>query len=152
MSVLRVYLDTSVIGGCCDAEFARWSLALVRDIRLGLIVPVISDITESELAAAPPEVQAVYDELEDGVHERVEETPESIELAEKYLAEGILSAKFRDDARHIAVATVHDVDVLVSWNFKHVVHHDKIRRFNAVNVLLGYGPLQVFTPLEVTSA
>jgi hypothetical protein len=151
MSILRVYLDTSVVGGCCDTEFSRWSLALFRDIRLGLLIPVISDITESELADAPPEVQAVYDELEDGVLERIEETPECITLAEKYIAEGILSEKFRADARHIAVATVNEVDVLVSWNFKHVVHHDKIRRFNAVNALCGYRPLQIFTPLEVAN-
>jgi hypothetical protein len=104
MSLLRVYLDTSVIGGCCDVEFARWSLALLRDIRLGLLIPVFSDSTESELAEAPPDVQAVYDELHDGAHERIAETPESIGLAAKYIAEGILTEKFRDDARHIAVA------------------------------------------------
>jgi hypothetical protein len=59
---------------------------------------------------------------------------ESIELAGTYIDRGILSSNYRDDARHIAMATVADVDILVSWNFRHIVHFDKIRQFNAVNL------------------
>jgi len=93
MKTLRVYLDTSVIGGCCDAEFSRWSLALLRDIRLGMLIPVVSDITESELVDAPPDVQAVYDELEGCAFEKIEETSESIGLAERYIAEEGISRR-----------------------------------------------------------
>ena len=53
---------------------------------------------------------------------------------------------------HIALATVADVDVVVSWNFRHVVRFEKIRRiFNAVNLELGYKPIQIYSPREVTS-
>lgn len=52
---------------------------------------------------------------------------------------------------HIALATVADIDVLVSWNFKHIVRLDKIRIFNAVNLELGYKQLQIYSPREVTS-
>lgn len=149
MSVPRVYLDTSVIGGCCDEQFAKWSWALIRDIRLGLLIPVVSELTERELNDAPPDVQAVYDDLVDAGCERISESPESLALADKYIAEGILTDTFRDDARHIAVATVQNVDILVSWNFRHVVHYEKIRRFNAVNLLQGYQALEIFTPMEV---
>lgn len=149
MGIMRVYLDTSVIGGCCDDEFAKWSLALMRDIRLGLLIPVISSLTERELKGAPSDVQVHYDELLDVDCQRITETQESLELAAKYVAEGIVPEKYEDDARHIAVATVHQVDILVSWNFKHIVHYEKIQRFNAVNLLMGYKPLQIFTPMEV---
>jgi hypothetical protein len=116
---------------------------------LGILTAVISDITERELKGAPSDVLEVYEELLEMSVQRVSETAESLELAAKYISEGILSENYRDDARHIAVATTHEVDILVSWNFKHIVHYDKILRFNAVNVLMGYKPLQIFTPMEV---
>ncbi|MBI5245267.1 MAG: PIN domain protein [Elusimicrobia bacterium] len=144
-----VYLDTSVIGGCCDEEFRKWSLALMRDIQSGLLAPMVSNITETELKEAPQEVQAVYDDLMEGAVQRVQESPESIELARKYISEGILTENFEYDARHIAVAAVSGADIVVSWNFKHIVRFDKILRFNAVNVLLGYKQLQIFSPMEV---
>lgn len=149
MSVVRAYLDTSVIGGCCDEEFLKWSLALMRDIRAGLLVPVISDLTEAELKQAPPEVQAIYNELMECGVELVHESAQSIELARKYVSEGIVTANFEYDARHVAVATVNNMDIVVSWNFRHIVRYDKIQRFNAVNILMGYKPLQRFTPMEV---
>ena len=62
----------------------------------------------------------------------------------------ILTPKFYDDATHIALATLADVDPLVSWNFRHIVHYDKIRLFNAVNLERGYKPIQIYSPREVT--
>lgn len=74
-----------------------------------------------------------------------------IELADAYLNHGILTPNYRNDARHIALATVAGVDVLVSWNFKHVVHFEKIQKFNAVNIEMGYKPILIFSPREVTT-
>lgn len=56
-----------------------------------------------------------------------------------------------EDSDHIGLATIAEVDVLVSWNFKHIVHFDKIRLFNAVNIEQGYRPLQIYSPREVTN-
>lgn len=123
----------------------------MRDIRIGLFLPVISDLTERELDEAPSDVQAVYDEIIEIGANRINESVESLELARKYISEGILTENYEVDARHIAVATVNEVDVLVSWNFKHIVHYDKIRRFNAVNVLMGYSTLEIHTPMEVAN-
>jgi hypothetical protein len=72
MKKLRIYIDTSVIGGCFDAEFSEWS------------------------------------------------------------------------------NSVAEADLLVSWNFRHIVHFDKIRLFNSVNLEMGYKPLQIYSPREVT--
>ena len=63
----------------------------------------------------------------------------------------IISEKFRNDALHIAMATVESADILVSWNFKHVVHYDKIRRFNGVNLELGYKMIDIRSPREVAN-
>lgn len=81
--------------------------------------------------------------------ERIIESDRSLELARKYISEGILSENYEADARHIAVATVHGVDLLVSWNFRHIVHYERIRRFNAVNLLMGYNAIQIHSPMEV---
>ncbi len=123
----------------------------MRDVRIGLFLPIVSDLTESELQDAPSDVQAIYDELMTFNCERIEESAESLALASKYIAEGILFQKQEADARHIAVATINKVDILVSWNFKHVVRYDKIQRFNAVNALRGYKPLEIYTPMEVAN-
>ncbi len=53
--------------------------------------------------------------------------------------------------RSIALATTADVDVLVSWNFRHIVHFDKIRQFNAANLERGYKPIDIYSPREVTN-
>ena len=76
---------------------------------------------------------------------------EAVELLDAYTARGVLGARFRTDMLHIALATVADVDVLVSWNFRHIVRLDKIRLFNAVNLEQGYKPLSIYSPREVVS-
>ena len=74
---------------------------------------------------------------------------ESAVLMRHYRSHKILSDKFEDDMMHIALATVAQVDILVSWNFKHIVHYDKIRQFNAINIDQGYKPLAIYSPREV---
>lgn len=78
-------------------------------------------------------------------------TAEVVELTDTCEERGILSSNYRDDGLHIAAATVYEVDALTSWNFKHIVHFEKIRRFNAVNQELGYKPIDIRSPREVTN-
>ena len=78
-------------------------------------------------------------------------TDEAIQLAEAYISEGALTIKSYNDALHIALATLNNAGVLASWNFKHIVHFNKIRLFNAVNLEMGYKPIQIYSPREVTS-
>lgn len=146
---LKIYVDTSVIGGCIDDEFKEWSIQLMKEFKLGLYLPVISEITQAEISKAPHKIQDILLELMDSNCEIISETEESIELANKYLESGILSINFEDDARHIAVATINNVDMVVSWNFKHIVHFDKIRQFNGVNIREGYKPIEIYSPREV---
>ncbi|OGW33287.1 MAG: hypothetical protein A2X59_06690 [Nitrospirae bacterium GWC2_42_7] len=146
---LRIYIDTSVIGGCLDDEFKEWSQKLMNEFKIGLHVPVISSITQAEISKAPEPVQNILLNMMDYDCEILLETEESIALAYKYLKEKIVSKNFEDDARHIAVATANNVDIVVSWNFKHIVHFDKIRQFNSVNIREGYKAVEIYSPREV---
>ena len=151
MKISRIYVDTSVIGGCFDIEFARWSNGLFMDFKIGNYIPVVSDIVAAEIEAAPSEVLEKYAELISYNPEMLKTTDDVIELADSYIQKNILSKNFLDDARHIALATIHDVDLLVSWNFRHIVHYDKIRMFNSVNIEKGYKTIQIYSPREVTN-
>jgi hypothetical protein len=151
MKTFRVYVDTSVLGGCFDREFESWSNALIGDFFAGRFVPVVSDLVVAECDAAPPAVRSKLDEVLAFGAELLAIDRETLELAEQYAGHEILPPRFRNDLLHIAVATVADVDVLVSWNFKHIVRLDKIRRYSAVNLEAGYRPLQIRSPREVSS-
>ena len=150
MKTQRVYIDTSVIGGCFDVEFAPWSKGLMKDFRLGNFAPVISDVIDAEIVAAPELVKMQYATLLDCQPERVELTEDVRELARAYQNKQIVPVKFSNDALHIALATHAEVDMLVSWNFRHIVRFDKIRMFNAVNRELGYKHIDIYSPREVT--
>ena len=151
MKQQRIYTDTSVIGGCFDEEFAEWSIGLMQDFRLGLLVPVLSVVVAAEIAPAPEPVRDQYAELLGLGAEMLDLSEDVRDLAAAYNAHQILPLKFSNDALHIALATVAGVDVLVSWNFRHIVRFDKIRLFNAVNIEQGYKPVQIYSPREVTS-
>lgn len=151
MKIPRVYIDTSVIGGCFDVEFAPWSNGRVQDIRHGHFRPVLSEVVAGEIHSAPELVRIQYAELLRLGAEFLSISDEVLDLAAVYEARGILAPRFRNDMLHIALATVADVDVLVSWNFRHVVRLEKIRLFNAVNLEHGYKPIQIYSPREVTT-
>jgi len=151
MERLRIYIDTSVLGGCFDPEFATWSNGLVRDFRAGRLVPVLSDVTAAEVVSAPEPVRDLHQEMLGLAGAVLPLTPEALALVVKYEAKEILAARFRPDMQHIALATIAAVDALVSWNFKHIVRLEKIRLFNEVNVESGYRLLDIRSPREVTT-
>lgn len=151
MKIPRIYLDTSVIGGCFDEEFQVWSNSLFTDIESGLFKVVTSEIVAAEIADAPEIVQNKYKELLSFGAEILLESDESVSILNEYKRLGILTPKFIDDMNHIALATVADVDIVVSWNFKHIVNYGKIKLFNSVNIALGYKSLSIFSPREVSS-
>ena len=151
MNFFRIYIDTSVLGGCFDPEFAAWSNGLMRDFRAGRLVPVLSDVTAAEVTSAPAPVRDLHQEMLALAGTVLPVTSEVLALVTRYETKKILNAKFRPDMQHIALATIAGVDALVSWNFKHIVRLEKIRLFNAVNVELGYPVLSIRSPREVTT-
>jgi hypothetical protein len=148
---LRIYIDTSVLGGCFDEEFAVWSNGLIRDFRVGRLIPVLSDVTAAEVREAPEMVRELHREMLGLAGGVLPVTPTVVSLVAVYRSRQILPAKFAADMTHIALATLAAVDALVSWNFKHIVRLEKIRLFNAANVELGYRVLTILSPREVTT-
>jgi hypothetical protein len=147
MKTLRIYLENSVIGGYFDDEFKESTIKLFEEFKKGSYKAVISAHVMAELEKGAPNY--VIDNLDSIKYEKYSVNNEMLELAEKYLTEGIITEKYRGDALHIAIATVVGVDVLVSWNFKHIVNLDKIKLFNSVNLKERYNLLEIRTPPEV---
>jgi len=145
----RVYIDTSVIGGCFDKEFEEWSNRLFDDFKSGKRIAVISDITLDELADAPKKVQDNFNTIPENYLEIIASDTEARDLADKYILEKAVSSKFYEDALHIAISTIYKVNVLASWNFKHIVNLDRIRMYNSVNLKNGFSILEIRTPREI---
>ncbi|HEX7594254.1 MAG TPA: PIN domain-containing protein [Anaerolineae bacterium] len=145
----RVYIDTSVIGGCFDPEYREESNQLWSEFKTAKKTLVVSDLVLLELEEAPKRVRQLLDELPSKFIEFVGLDEESIALANAYLKDGAVAESSLSDARHIAIATIARVDVLVSWNFKHIVNLNRIRRFNGVNLKMGYASIEIRSPKEV---
>lgn len=123
----------------------------MNDFRNGTFQPLLSEVIAAEIEDAPENVQLMYAELTLLDAEILAIGNDSLDLAEEYQTRKILKPDYYDDGLHIALATVAEADLLVSWNFKHIVRFDKIRLFNAVNIEFGYKPLDIFSPREVTT-
>jgi hypothetical protein len=145
----RFYIDTSVIGGIFDVEFEVETTLLFEKVKLGQIVCVYSNLTESELSNAPEKIREFFLSLDDDHKEKVEVTPEALQLAQSYIDEKVVGETSLDDCIHIATATLNKVDLLVSWNFKHIVNVYRIRGYNSVNLRLGYTQLNIHSPKEI---
>ena len=145
----RVYLDTSVYGGYFDAEFELWTKILFEQIKKGEYKVIYSQLIDIELVPAPEKVRNLAQNLTSNQIEYVEISDVAVELAENYLNENVVGKTSRADRIHISLATLLNADVLVSWNFKHIVNVNRIRGYNAVNYKLGHKILEIRTPREI---
>ena len=145
----RIYVDTSVIGGCEDDEFRVDSRRLFEDFKSGRATLVLSDLTLRELEGAPSRVRAVLDQVPKAHKEIVTYLGETEALAQAYVEAGAVGASSRSDAVHVALATLCGAVVLVSWNFKHMVNWQRIQSYNQVNVDRGHRPIDIRTPREI---
>ena len=112
MRRFRIYVDTSVIGGCFDPEFAEWSRLLVEDFRRRRLAPVLSDIVAAEIAPAPSWVRALHDELLAIPATQLMVTQDVIDLARAYRDERVLRERSWEDMLHVALASIARVDAL----------------------------------------
>lgn len=149
MKPKRVYIDTSVVGGCLDAEFRDASLELFERFHTGKLIALVSDLLQDEVKRAPAAVRDVLAGVPPAHREEVLITAEAYGLAHHYISAGVIGRGKLTDAQHIATATVHSADVLASWNFKHIVNVQRVHGYNAVNVREGRPILEIRTPAEV---
>ena len=146
---MKVYTDTSVIGGCFDKEFEEWSNILFQEFVAGTKNIMLSDLTLQELELARQNVREKVTAIPSHLIIGIAVNDEAIQLAETYIREGALTNKSYNDALHIALATLNNSDVLASWNFKHIVNLDRIRLYNSINLRLGYRMIEIRTPREI---
>ena len=137
--------------GYFDEEFQEPTRKLFDRLQLREIKFVISDLLELELLPAPPHVRQLLLKFPTDRFERVELTEDAMKLADAYIIEKVVGKTKLEDSRHIALATICKADVLVSWNFKHIVNLDKIKGYNSVNLRLGYPLLEIRSPQELVS-
>ena len=145
----RFYFDTSVFGGVYDIEFDEPTLQLFEKVKIGEITCIYSDLTIGELDNAPQKVRDYFAALPIEHLEFVCMTDESLALARHYIAEKVVGETSFDDSIHIALATIHKADILVSWNFKHIVNVYRIRGYNSVNLRHGYTTLEIRSPKDI---
>jgi hypothetical protein len=110
-----------------------------------------SIVAEAEVKNAPPHVRQVFADTF-GTANILDTSDEVEELAEAYMQAAVVPPKYADDALHVAMATVHGIRLIVSWNFKHLVNVRREDGFNAVNVLRGLPIIRIVSPKEIIYA
>jgi len=149
MKQQRIYIDTSIVGGFFDAAFEKETKLLFKRIEDKEVIFVVSNLLREELKGAPKHVRNLLDNYSNDCFEAVTMTNEATELADKYIADNVVGKTSLDDCRHIALATINKVDVLASWNFKHIVNLTRIKGYNAVNLKNGYFTLEIRNPKDL---
>ena len=147
----RIYIDRSVIGGYFDEEFKEATIKLFERLENNEIIFVVSDLLDLELINAPQQVRDHLLKYSPDKFQRVELTEEVIKLADTYIEEKVVGKTSLEDCRHIALATINKVDVLASWNFKHIVNLDRIKGYNSVNLKLGYSMIEIRSPKDLVN-
>lgn len=150
MKKIRIYLDTSVISHLSAEDVPdkmNDTLVLWEQIKQEKFTAVVSNITLEEIEKCPePKRELLYNYLAEINFEQVAENEESISLTSEYLNYGVLKGKSKDDLRHIALATVINIDYIVSWNFKHFVNVNTINKVGAINKIMNYKEVNILPP------
>jgi predicted nucleic acid-binding protein len=147
----RIYIDTSVVGGFFDEEFKEVTVKFFERLENNEVIFVVSDLLDIELINAPTHVREHLLRYSADKFERIEFIAEAALLADTYIREKVVGKTSLEDCRHIALATIKKVDVLVSWNFKHIVNLDRIKGYNSVNLRLGYSMIEIRSPKDLVN-
>ena len=146
---MRIYLDTSVIGGVFAKVFSADTRPLFDKVNNKVATILVSNLLEAELLRAPEHVRDFLKTLPKSQIERVQLTSEALKLANTYISEKVVGKTSLIDCQHIALATISKADVLASWNFKHIVNLERIRGYNSINLRHGYQLLEIRSPKEI---
>ncbi len=150
----KLYLETSVWNFCFADDAPDRKLATLQffeQIKLGAYDIFISNMVVEEIAEATVRKrELLFHLLAEYQPHKLAIRDTVLELAHQYLTQGALPVVAEADAIHAAVATVHELDALISWNLKHLANLNKMAKINAVNLACGYTKkLELITPLEV---
>ena len=145
----RIYIDTSVIGGNFDEEFKDESIKFFNRIERKDFEVYFSEVNEAELSLAPDHIKEIKNKIPQECYNYLELTEEVRDLANAYINNKVLGHASLNDAYHIAFASVYRLDVLVSWNFKHIVKLKTKNIVKMVNTLQKYKNIEIITPAEI---
>lgn len=149
MKKQRLYLDTSVFGGLYDDEFKEFTQPLFERIKKSEFEIILSNITKQELENAPLKIKATLNIIPGDSLYYVQSDIDTVILAKKYIENGVVGATSFADCMHISLATIHNANILVSWNFKHIVNVVRIVGYNSINIMEGYKPIDIRSPREL---
>ena len=141
---IRVYLDSSVIGGAFNTRIAKETKPFWDAFQRGEFIVIVSDILEDELVNAPQRARDFYTNLPKSQVERIVSTQKSDDLAKQYIADGVVSNESLADCKHVALATIAKASVIVSWNLTHMVKRSD--EYKKVNAKLGLPQISIKTP------
>ena len=146
----KIYLDTSVISHL-DApdtpDKMNDTLKLWEEIRQGMYEVYLSDVTLDEIdRCSEPKQTRLVDYLSGISYSVIPLNTEIEVVAKQFVDNGILTNKSLDDCRHIACSIVCDCDIIISWNFKHIVNYKTMRGVKLVSALSGYDEVIICTP------
>ncbi len=155
MRTPKIYLETTIFNyNFADdtPEKKLENLKLFEDIKNSIFEPYTSTIAVDELLkASEPKRENMMKLISQYNITVLPATEEISELAQEYVNSGIIPEKYIDDARHIACATIYNLDIIVSWNFKHIVKRKTKIMTEQVNLIQGYKNIEIYSPAEVTS-
>lgn len=146
---MKFYIDTSVFGGYFDKEFEEETKLFFEELVNGNHTAVVSVEVTREIIKAHARVSGLLVSLLENKIEIVTLDEQVTTLANEYVKEGVLTKLYLSDALHIAFATIAKVDVLVSWNFTHMVNFFRIKKYNEINRKFGHGNIDIRSPKEV---
>lgn len=154
MAILRIYVDTSVWNAALNDHaplLKEQTNAFFSKMRASSSTrPYVSDIVLQELSKAPEtRLRATADLIRESGAERRDFDEEAAALADAYIEHGVPTDGHIVDARHVAIATVAQLQVLVSWNYRHLVNRRRRDAFNGVNAIKGFRSIEIITPPEV---
>jgi predicted nucleic acid-binding protein len=150
---LSLYFDTSIFNFVFadDAPDKKMiTMKLMEEVRKGRYEIFISNIVLREILEASAGKSSKLMKLIQVLQPiELDFTMECYELASEYIKKGIIPLRYEDDAFHIAVASVNNVDAIISWNFKHIVKLKTKKEVLGINALMGYKEIEIYSPLEV---
>jgi len=153
MHKLKIYLDTTIISHAVDArnpETQRLTIKFFEETKAGKYEVFISDLVMAEINKADSVTrQKLIEQVKNLDPEGLDLSEEARALAGRYIEQGIIPEKYKDDAQHIAIAVVNEMNMILSWNFEHIVKAKTIREVTAINILMGYKTIEIYSPLEV---
>jgi len=151
---LKIYLETTVIShlehdDTPDRMADSWKLW--ERIQAGEYEVFVSEITLQEITMClEPKRTLLFSHLSQIEYIEIDETDEAKILAQAYIDAGAFTERRRDDALHVACCSVARCDMVISWNFRHIVRPLTISVVRDVNIRLNYLPVDIRSPYDLT--